>query len=234
MSDKNQIFKDREVFDKLKEDRNYIYLGLILSIITGILVIYLAIRKDRLELVFIGNENIDVPTKLEKVLESDSGVKVDRWVRGFYRRFLAYRFLHPHDSKEFSKNALAWLHAHTGDKGQQRSNALWSDFDSFEGNRLATYTMFYPVNDQSQVKIRQSDQDYSIIYLEVPGTYQTVVNDSEAFINSTLKLVIKKVSITGVETKLGQSNLTGLIVVDGIIEYVDDLTKNEIKKVSIF
>jgi len=230
----NKFFKDKEILNSLKIDRSLIYLGLTMSVLCAFLIIYLAIRKDRLELVFIGNENIDVPTKLEKVLESNSKVKVDRWIRGFVRRFLAYRFLHPHDSKEFSKDALAWLHAHTGEKGQVRSLALWNDFDSFDDTRKNTYSLFFPVNDQSLIKIRESEQDYNIIYVEIPGTYQTVVKENEAFLNATMKLVIKKVSITGLNTKLGQSNITGLIVLDGVIEYVDDLTKNEIKKISIF
>lgn len=234
MSENNQVFKDKEVFSKLRADRQYIFLGLIMSIACSILVIYLAIRRDRLELVFIGNESIDVPTKLDKVTNSDSNVKVDRWVRGFVRRFLAYRFLHPDDTKEFAKNSLAWLHAHTGEGGKNRFLSLWNDFENYDNDRKNTYALFYPVNDQSKVRIRQSEKDPDIMYVEMPGTYQTVSSENEAFLNSTLKLVVRKVSITGVETKLGESNITGLIVEDGIIEYIDDLTKNEVKKVSVF
>jgi hypothetical protein len=233
--DLKRAISDVQLTSSLNGDRLLILTSLVASLASAAILVYLAFGKDRLELVYLQQDKIDVPTLLDKVRTDDDSLKADRWVRGFTRRFIAYYFLNPDDSAQFSKKALAWLHAHSSEAGQLRSESLASDFSKFEGTRKVKHTAFFPVNDPAALKIRQSAENSDIIFVEVSGTFQTKNQEGESLFDATLKLVVKKVPISGIESGMGEINATGLVVQEGAIEFVEDYTRaNEVSRLVLF
>lgn len=209
----------------LFSDRLFIAISLIAVIMSASLLIYQAYDKERIEIVYLSQEKIDVPTMLEKVRTSAEPVNADRWVRGFIRRFIAYYFISPDDSTDFAKKALSWLHAHTGAAGQFRSESYDHDFIKYDNLRKVKSVSFFPSLDVSGLVIRPSKEDSNVFFVEQPGTYVTKNEKGEAFYDARLKLVVEKVPVSGFPTRLGTINVTGLIVKNGSVEYVEDPTK---------
>ena len=220
-----RALSDVETKQRLLGDRTIILAGAVATVASAILLVYMSFSKDRLELVYLEQDKIDVPTLLNKVRSESDAVRSDRWVRGFARRFLAYYFLSPDDSKEFAKKSVAWLHAHTGPAGKGRSESFWHDFEKYNEIRKKKLSSFFPVNDPTAVKIRQSSEDASLIFVELPGTYVTKTEQGESFFDARLKLVVQKTPISGIESDLGEVNATGLIVLNGVLEFVEDYTR---------
>ena len=216
-------------------DRLFLIIALIGSLVSGSLLVYMAFEKERIEVVYLDQEKIDVPTLLEKVRTSDQPISTDRWVRGFVRRFIAYYFLSPDDSTDFAKHALSWLHAHCGAAGKFRAEAYDSDFSRFDTQRKLKYSSFFAINDPSTLIIRPSKENSDVFFVEQPGTYVTKTEAGEAFFDARLRLVIEKEAVSGFASKLGTVNVTGLVVKNGSIEYVEDPTKsNEKTSVALF
>ena len=214
-----------QLSEALKGDRIKITLALLGGILSGFLLLYMALDKDRLELVYLEQQNIDVPTLLPKVRSSTDVVNTDRWVRGFVNRFVAYFFIQPDDSDEFANQSLVWLHAHSGAGGQQRALSLYSDLGKYNMLRKTKFTSFYPKNDFDSMKIRKSQEDSSVFFVEQPGTFIIKTEAGEAFYDAKLKLVIERVPVSGVPSLLGGINVGGLMVKNGALEYVEDPTK---------
>lgn len=235
LSDILKATRVADFWDSLKNDRIMIVLSFAASLVTAGILFFTAIDKDRIETVFLEQDKVDVPTLLNKVRDNENPVKTDRWVRGFARRVVGFYFVAPDDSAEFARHSVAWLHAHSGIEGQERSESFMENLDQFETVRKQKYTLFYPVNDPSAIKIRPSDNNGGVFYVEIKGTYNTHVGATEAFYPATLKLVIEKIGISGFPSKYDVINLTGLQLVNGTIEFVDDITKEgETTRVTLF
>lgn len=226
---------DVQVSRQLAGDRLLIFISLLAAVSSALMTVYLALGKDRLEVVYLQQDKIDAPTLLTKVRLDDDSVRTDRWVRGFVRRFLGYYFLSADDSKDYASKALGWVHAHTGEAGKYRSESLASGFEKFDAMRRTKYTSFFPINDPSSLRIRQSSEDNSLIFVEIPGTFVTKTQEGESFFDSKLKLVITRVPVSGIDSGLGEINVTGLSVLDGTIEYVEDYTRpGEVSRLPLF
>lgn len=226
---------DNALATTLMTEKAIAYMSIACSLISAMLLVYVSYGTERLELVYLDKDRLDAPTFLSKVNTDDNPIKADRWTRGFVNRFIRYYFIHGDDSTTFAKSAYVWMHAHTGSAGRVRSESLHSDFAKYDESRRKKYTAFYPVNDVSSMKIRESKDDNRIIFVEQRGTYNIKVDDVEAFQDATLKLVIQKVPVSGADSGLGGVNATGLIVLDGTIEFVEDPTRpSEVYRQSIF
>jgi hypothetical protein len=219
----------------LMGDRLLIATGLVGAILTSFLLVYMALAKDSLEVVFLDKTRIDSPVLLEKVRTSDAAAKSDKWVRGFTRRFIKHFFTRPHDSPEVAKRGLAWLHAHTGKGGQHRSESLMADIDKYNETRRTRWTGFWAVNDMGSMVIRQSEEDGNVIFVEQPGTFMATTQEGKAIRDCKLRLVLRRVPVTGLDSGLGAINAVGLIVENGTIEYVEDFARpDEVTKVLLF
>lgn len=198
--------------------------------------LYIALSKGRLEIVYLNQDKIDAPVALPKIRSDASAVHIDRWVRGFVRRYIAHYFLHPDDTDVFAEKAVRWIHAHSGNKGQLRASSFARDIAGYNRLRREKYAMFFPVNDTIGIKIRKSSSSDDTYFIEIPGTYQSFVRETgEVFFDAKLKMVIKSTSIDGTPSSLGMPNLTGLDVTDGTIEFVEDINRpGEVTRVSIF
>ncbi len=222
-----EAINDSSLHSKLKIERSISLAIVAAAIFSGFLMLYASFGEERLELVYMEQNRFDAPTFLPKVRDSKDEIKAERWVRGFKNRFIKYYFIHKDDSDSFAKDALSWLHAHSSAKGQNRSESLIADFKQYTELRKSQFVSFFSVNDESTVKIRESKDDNTLIFVEVPGTYIVYESGAEAFQNAILKLVIRKVPITGKDSGYGTINASGLIVEDGFIEYVEDLVRPE-------
>lgn len=234
-SDVRKAMNDVQMSKSLQGDRLLILVSLIAALSTAFILVYLAVDRDRLELVYLQQDRMDVPTLLPKIRSDDDAIRTDRWVRGFVRRFLAYYFLSADDSTDFARKGVAWLHAHSGDAGQDRSEALNNDFKKYDDLRRRKFQSFFPVNDPSALRIRQSSENEDLIFVELPGTYVTRNEQGEAFFDAKIKLVVQRVPISGIDSGLGEINVTGLSVINGTIEFVEDYTRpGEISRHPLF
>lgn len=227
--------KASQMPNNLLNDRITIMVAMFAAIVTAGLLVYQSLDKDRLEMVFLTEDKIDIPTLLPKISDNKDAVKTDRWVRGFARRVIGYYFLSPSDSPEFAKKAIAWLHAHSSAMGQKRSEAFFADLEKFEQVRHQKFALFFPINDPSTIKIRPSDDSNGTYYVEIPGTYNTTNVEGESIFPAKLKLVIEQTSISGFPSSLGAINTSGLKLINGTIEFNEDLVKeNSITRVALF
>ena len=196
------------------------------SMIISMTLLYFTFKLGRVETVFLPSGLHDAPVLLEKVTESKDVVKNDKFIRGFVRRFIGYYFLHPDDSEGFAKKAVGWIHAHVAENHQRLLLTTIENFEDFNEERKTKFRRFYPLS-QELMKIRPSNEQPGVYFVEVPGTYNVVSEKGEAMVDSVLKLIIKHVPsvVTSLPTAGGEYNLVGLVVEKASIEwYLDPLT----------
>jgi hypothetical protein len=222
--DLEKAIAPRELMARLAGHQALILGSFIAFIISALLLVYISFDKNRLEMVYLDQTHLDAPMKLAKMEMAQDSLKTDRWIRGFTRQFIKYYFVQPDDSTAQSKYSLMWLEAHTGKAGQSRSLQLMNDFGNYDEIRKNIYSTFYPLNKITSLKIRKSKQSDNEFHVEIPGTYVTRNKNGDGYLDASLRLILRQVSISGIPLSLGGENVIGLIVEDGYLEYVEDAT----------
>ena len=225
----------RQLSLKVSKDRIVIYLATLICFVGVCLQIYTSFTRDNLDIVLWDGQYIDSPKKLNKIKTSKDAILNERYIWGFVRRFIQYRFIRPSDSTNHAKRALRWMEAHVHDSGRARYIALMEDFERYDNLRRNTYNQFTVLNEQDKAfKLRQSKKDGSVFYVDLRGTFETFTKEGAAAYDVTLKLKIRRVFITSKSYTLGARNYSGLIVEGGYIDYIDDYVSGEVRRWNLF
>lgn len=212
----SQWRKSQEDLKKLRFDRFWLVFGFIGSLVTSYILVDVAIRKERLEIVYLDGAPVDGPVKLPKVRSDEASHKAGSMVRSFVGTFISSMFPDP-DSLEIetAKPKLAWLHAHSGSKGSDYAEKLNSDVKGFVGLYKGQHRIFSAETD-SAMTIKQVEEDQDLIIAKIPGSLHIKTDEGESTTDKVfLQILIRKHIIDGMPTALGDFNRYGLTVEDG-------------------
>jgi hypothetical protein len=222
--------------ESLKKYTLLVVIAFLASVVLNIITLYSVLSAGRVELVFLDNSKYDTPILLEKASENKVPVKSDRFIRGFVRNFIGFYFSNPKDSDEFVKKGLAWLFAHSVSKNQLRFASFNKNFKEYLQQKQSRYERFYPINDPSTLKIRPSENEQRMFFVEQPGTYNVVTSKGEGMTAAVLKIKVKydPQVISDRPTDLGDFNISGLLVESATMEWEKDPISKEIQIHDLF
>lgn len=221
---------------RIQRETTITVVALLFSIASMIGTVFYTFNKGRMDLVYVPDAKLDSPVLLEKVDVNKDPVRTDRYLRGIVRRFIGYYFLSPDNDPVFIRKAIGWLHANVHPRNRERFESFYRDFNEYVGSLKTVNERFYPINDFSSLRIRQSKERADVFFVEQPGTYR-VENPSGTFqVTGQLKMtiLIDLSVLSSVPTALGEHNITGALVDDAWFEWRKDPVSQELMTEPLF
>lgn len=200
-------------------DRLWTLASLGVSIITALLLVYIAFNRGRVEVVYLSGDKFDAPVILDKVSTSQDSLKNDRYIKGMIRRFVANYWITPDMTSDETVEALRWSIVHTSNRGVLRGRTFLRDLSNFNSMRMTQWTAFKPLLDDDSVTIKQSGLSSSKYLITVPGTYVSATKDGENYSSAVLRMIIVASGVSGIPASDAGDmvNATGLTISEAVI-----------------
>lgn len=203
----------------LAVDRLWTLASLGASVITALLLVYIAFNRGRVEIVYLSSDKFDAPVILDKVSSSQDSLKNDRYIKGMIRRFVSNYWITPDMASDEVVEALQWSIVHTSNRGVQRGRTFLRDLENFNNMRMTKWTAFKPLLDDDSVTIKKSGLSSNKYLITVPGTYVSVTNEGENYSSAVLRMIIVASGVSGIPDRdAGETiNATGLTVSEAVV-----------------